>query len=110
MKKTAILVAALTLSVGAQASCYTVLGPKGEILSESRTPPVDMSYQLHQTVPYLYGEGASMVFGIADANCGEEVDLYYDLKPQRVVYEDEPRQIAPRKRHRRGARHGHDRG
>jgi hypothetical protein len=80
MKKTAFLFAALSLAAGAQAACYTVMGPKGQVLSESPNPPVDMSYQLHQTVPYKYGPGATMVFGIADARCGEAVDAYYDLQ------------------------------
>ena len=88
MKKTATLVCALTLAAGAQAACYTVMGPRGQILSETSTPPVDMRYQLHQTVPYKYGRGASMVFGIADNNCGPEIDPYYDLMPTQVVYRE----------------------
>lgn len=89
MKKTAILLVALLAAAGAQASCYTVMGPKGEILSESPNPPVDMSYQLHQTVPYKYGPGATMVFGIADGNCGQAVDAYYDVKSlTQVAYGD----------------------
>ena len=76
MKKTATLVCALTLVAGAQAACYTVMGPRGQILSETSTPPVDMRYQLHQTVPYKYGRGASMVFGIADADCGPPAEPY----------------------------------
>ena len=88
MKKSATFVSALLLAAGAQAACYTVMGPKGQILSETSTPPVDMSYQLHQTVPYKYGKGATMVFGIAEANCGPAVDPYYDLQPTQVVYRD----------------------
>lgn len=88
MKKTATLVCALTLAAAAQAACYTVMGPRGQILSETSTPPVDMRYQLHQTVPYKYGRGASMVFGIADNNCGPEIDPYYDLMPTQVVYRE----------------------
>ena len=88
MKKTAILLPLLLSAAGAQAACYTVMGPKGNIISETSTPPVDMRYQLHQTVPYKYGRGATMVFGLADANCGPAVDPYYDLMPTRVVYRD----------------------
>ncbi|MDO5624190.1 MAG: hypothetical protein Q4G71_05840 [Pseudomonadota bacterium] len=91
MKKTLTLLATLTLAAGAQAACYTVLNAKGEVVSESPNPPVDMSYQLHQTVPYKFGQGATLVFGIADAACGEEVDTYYDLYPQRVSYQDNRR-------------------
>lgn len=87
MKKTVTLLSTLLLAAGAQAACYTVLGPKGQIISETSTPPVDMSYQLHQTVPYKYGQGATMVFGLADANCGPAAeDPYYDLPVKQVVY------------------------
>ncbi|MDO5693838.1 MAG: hypothetical protein Q4G70_15400 [Pseudomonadota bacterium] len=88
MKKSVTFVATLLLAAGAQAACYTVVGPKGQILSETSTPPVDMSYQLHQTIPHRYGQGATMVFGVADPNCGEAADPYYDLKPTEVVYRE----------------------
>ena len=78
MKQSAIFVLTLlAAAAGAQASCYTVLGAKGQVLSESPNPPVDMSYQLHQTVPYKYGQGAVMIFGIADSNCGDRTDPFY---------------------------------
>ena len=79
MKQSATFILGLLAAAAAQASCYTVLGPKGQVLSESPNPPVDMSYQLHQTVPYKYGPGATLVFGIADPNCGERIDTYYDV-------------------------------
>ena len=91
MKKSVTFLATLVLAAGAHAACYTVLGPKGQVLQESSTPPVNMAYQLHQTVPYAYGQGATMVFGIADPRCGDDLDRYYDLKTAPVVYE------APRK-------------
>ncbi len=89
MKKIAAFVVVSTFAAGAQAACYTVMGPKGEIISQSSTPPVDMSYQLHQTVPYQYGKGATLVFGIAESNCGPAVDVYYDLQTTQVAYRDE---------------------
>lgn len=76
MKKTIFLLAAGLCSASAWASCYTVLGPKGEKLSESHNPPVDMSYPLHQTVPERFGPGAVLVFGIADGVCGTRIDRY----------------------------------
>jgi hypothetical protein len=79
MKQSVTFVFALLAAAGAQAACYTVLGPKGEVLSESPNPPVDMAYQLHQTVPYKYGPGARMVFGLADGACGEWVDTYAEM-------------------------------
>lgn len=105
MKKNTFLFAALLVAAaGAQAACYTVVGPKGKVLSESTTPPVDMSYQLHQTVPYAYGQGATMVFGIADADCGTELDRYYDLKTAQVVYEPPRKCVRSVKKHRKGAK------
>lgn len=69
------LAATFVLASGAQAACYTVMGPKGQILSETSTPPVDMTRQLHETVPQRFGPGTTMVFGLADSNCGPEADL-----------------------------------
>lgn len=66
--------AAALLAAGAQAACYTVLDAKGEIISQTSTPPVDMSHQLHQVVPLRYGDGASLIFGVADASCGPEAE------------------------------------
>jgi hypothetical protein len=78
MKYIAAFVAALLAAAGAHASCYTVMGAKGETLSQSPNPPVDMSQQLHETVPVKYGSSATMVFGIADDNCGNPVDASQD--------------------------------
>ncbi|MET4576119.1 hypothetical protein [Ottowia thiooxydans] len=73
-KQAAILIAAGLFSAAASASCYRVLGPKGEMLSESTNPPVNMAYPLHVTVPERFGPGAVLVFGIADGNCGARID------------------------------------
>lgn len=74
--KLSVAAAALLLAAGAQAACYTVMDAKGKILSQTSTPPVDMAPQLHDTVPERYGDGATMVFGIADANCGPEAEPF----------------------------------
>ncbi len=78
MKKLIALAAAALLATAAHAGCYTVLNSKGAIISQTSTPPVHMDYQLHQTVPYRYGSGARMVFGLDDEDCGPEADLYDD--------------------------------
>ncbi|MCA0309768.1 MAG: hypothetical protein LCH72_03650 [Proteobacteria bacterium] len=75
------IAAVLGAATGAQAACYTVLGPKGQILSESPNPPVDMSLPLHQSVPERFGSGAVMVFGLTDGACGQTVDLDDALLP-----------------------------
>ena len=107
MKKSVTFLATLVLAAGAHAGCYTVLGPKGQVLQESSTPPVDMAYQLHQTVPYAYGQGSTMVFGSADRDCGVALDRYYDLKTAQVVYDEPPkatRQAKGKRQHVRKAR------
>jgi hypothetical protein len=93
MKHTAILAAALlTAAAGAQAACYTVFDAKGNIISESPNPPVNMAYQLHQTVPYKYGTGARLVYGLTDLDCGERVDTWDELDDiAPVSYNRKPR-------------------
>lgn len=78
MTKSSILIAALALSLGsaAQAACFTVLDSKGQILSETSTPPVDMSRPLHETVEKRFGSGAVMVFGLAEPSCGPEAEPF----------------------------------
>ncbi|MBO7411416.1 MAG: hypothetical protein J6T92_05775 [Ottowia sp.] len=74
MKKALAIAAAALLTTAAHAGCYTVVDSKGLVLVESSTPPVDMQYQLHQTVQYRYGKGARLVFGSTDEDCGDVVD------------------------------------
>lgn len=95
MRKAAILLAASLFASGAWASCYTVLSAKGEVLSESPNPPVDMSYPLHLTVPERFGPGATLVFGVADGNCGSRTDRFSSLPLTGVVY---PAEGAPHAR------------
>lgn len=68
--------AAALASISAQASCYIVRNAKGQIISESPNPPVDMSLPLHDTVPRKFGAGATMSFGVADPDCGKEIDTW----------------------------------
>ena len=74
--KLSLATLALLAAAGAQAGCYTVLNAKGDIVSQTSTPPVDMALRLDQTVPQRYGAGADMVFGIADENCGPPAEPY----------------------------------
>lgn len=80
MTKSHLLLAGLALVLGtaAQAACFTVLDAKGEILSETSTPPVDMSRPLHETVEQRFGSGAVMVFGLAEPSCGPEAEPFDD--------------------------------
>ena len=76
----------LLAAANAQASCYTVLDSKGQIISQTSTPPVDMSLQLHQTVPQRFGAGADMVFGVADENCGPPAEPFEAAQFAPVVH------------------------
>lgn len=62
--------AGLLAAASAQAGCYTVFSPKGDVLSQTSTPPVNMSYPLHETVPQRFGAGAHMMFGLQERDCG----------------------------------------
>ena len=63
----AALVAAL-FSQAAAASCYVVYGPDKDIVYRAPEPPVDMSYQIHQTLP-LVAPGGTLVFTPDNHNC-----------------------------------------
>src|SRR5574337_1784897 len=84
--KLLLVAAALLAAASAQASCYTVLDAKGQIVSQTSTPPVDMSLRLDQTVPERYGAGADMVFGIADENCGPPAEPFEAAQLTPVVH------------------------
>lgn len=97
------VVATLGLASGASAGCFTVLDAGGKVLSQTSTAPVDMSHQLHEVVPARYGQGATMVFGVADPSCGPEAEPYEDvqltpvvLKPEAVPAKSRARRRAPR--------------
>ncbi len=70
--KTAIQAAlgALLLTVfSAQAlACYTVYNRANQVIYRAMEAPVDMRYQLHQTLPAVFNDG-HMVFSITDTNC-----------------------------------------
>lgn len=78
LKTWGLLVSGLLFGALAQAACYTVMDARGTVLSQTSTPPVDMSRPLHQTVPARYGKGAHMVFGVADETCGPPADQWFD--------------------------------
>ena len=84
----AALLPALLAAQAAQAACYIVYTADQQVVYRAQTPPVDMSRQLHQTVPQRYGRGATLVFGIADPDCGPPADAYYDGPATPVVYRE----------------------
>ena len=48
-------------SQSAAASCYVVYGPDKDIVYRAPEPPIDMSYQIHETLP-LVAPGSTLVF------------------------------------------------
>ena len=70
----ALACAGAFFSPAAAASCYVVYGPSQQVIYRSTEPPVDLSYQLHQTVPVLE-RGATLVFSPDNHGCDFEVNL-----------------------------------
>ncbi|WP_395055324.1 hypothetical protein [Polaromonas sp.] len=59
----------LTATVSGQAlACYTVYNRANQVIYHAAAAPVDMRYQLHQTLPAVFNDG-HMVFSITDTNC-----------------------------------------
>ncbi|MCZ2103614.1 MAG: hypothetical protein OZ923_05045 [Comamonadaceae bacterium] len=56
------------LAQGAWAACYVVYGPDRQIAYRAQVPPVDMSRQLHETLP-LVAPGGTMVFNPSSDGC-----------------------------------------
>lgn len=70
----ALACAGALFSPAAAAACYVVYGPSQQVIYRSTEPPVDLSYQLHRTVPVL-ARGATLVFSPDDYGCDYEVNL-----------------------------------
>ncbi len=64
----AAVLAAAFFSQSAAAACYVVYGPDQDIVYRAPEPPVDMSYQIHQTLP-LVAPGSTLVFSPDNYNC-----------------------------------------
>jgi hypothetical protein len=63
------LVALLPALFGSQAlACYTVYNRANQVIYQAMAAPVDMRYQIHQTLPAVF-PGGHLVFSVADSNC-----------------------------------------
>ena len=60
--KSVLLVAATLLAAPQAFACYTVYNQYNQLIYNAQTPPVDMSYQIHEVLPRVF-PGATMVFG-----------------------------------------------
>ena len=66
-------VAGILFSQGALAACYVVYGPAKQVIYRSTQSPVDLSYQLHETVPSVV-PGGTLVFSLDNDGCDFEVN------------------------------------
>jgi hypothetical protein len=64
----AAALAAAFFSQSAAASCYLVYGPDKDIVYRASEPPVDMSRQIHETLP-LVAPGSTLVFSPDSQGC-----------------------------------------
>lgn len=58
---------------GAWATCYVIYGADQQIIYRSQTPPVDMSRDLHETVPRI-APGGTLVFSLNNYGCELEIN------------------------------------
>ena len=72
--RAAAVLAACAAAQTASAACYYLYAPDNELIYRSNRTPVDLSYQLGDTVPSLY-PGARLVFTLDEFNCATEVNL-----------------------------------
>lgn len=58
----------LTAFSGQALACYTVYNRSNQVIYKAMQAPVDMQYQLHQTMPAVFNDG-HLVFSITDMDC-----------------------------------------
>ncbi len=91
----ALALAALGAPV-AHAACYIVYGADEQIVYRSQNPPVDMSRQLHETLP-LVAPGGTMVFSLDSNRCEFELNrLPTATTATRPSWASDTRRRAPR--------------
>jgi hypothetical protein len=57
-----------TIFSGQALACYTVYNRANQVVYQALAAPVDMRYQLHETLPSAF-PGGHMVFSITDTSC-----------------------------------------
>ena len=91
----------LALLLGSPAmACYTVYNRANQVVYHAAAAPVNMSYQLHQTLPGFY-PGGHLVFSITDTDC-PRVNLTrsnirgvaYAAGPGEAMQEPRPRRVS----------------
>lgn len=95
-----LLGAALSLLLAGPAlACYTVYNRANQVVYHAVQAPVNMSYQLHQTLPAFY-PGGHMVFSIIDNDCPQvnltrisTAGVAYAAGPGQAMQEARPRRM-----------------
>ena len=90
--------AVLALLLGSPAmACYTVYNRANQVVYHAAAAPVNMSYQLHQTLPSFY-PGGHLVFSITDTDCprvnltrSNTWGIAYAAGPREAMQEPRPR-------------------
>lgn len=92
--------AVLALLLGSPAlACYTVYNRANQVVYHAAQAPVNMSYQLHQTLPRFYPDG-HLVFSITDNDCPRvnltrinTAGVAYAAGPGEAMQEARPRRM-----------------
>ena len=92
--------AVLLAGFGAPAlACYTVYNRANQVVYHAMQAPVNMSYQLHQTIPGFY-PGGHLVFSISDTDCpkvnltrSNATGVAYAAGPGQTMPEPRPRRV-----------------
>ncbi|MFZ3124205.1 MAG: hypothetical protein WA129_03635 [Acidovorax sp.] len=64
----AVALLAAFASQSATAACYLVYAPNQEIVYRAPEPPVDLSREIHETLPQV-APGGTLVFSLDDQGC-----------------------------------------
>ncbi len=64
-----VSLAGVCASQGAAAACYVVYAADQQMIYRSQVPPVDLSRQLHDTLPRVAPPGSQLVFTLNDSGC-----------------------------------------
>jgi hypothetical protein len=71
LKNVLAILAGCGLAMSAQAGCYSVYNPAGQLMYQSSEAPVDTRAEYHRTVPQRFGRGAALVYVNDDQRCPE---------------------------------------
>lgn len=68
LRYVALALVAAAASQSATAACYLVYAPDHELVYRAPVPPVDLSREIHETLP-LVAPGGSLVFSLDNEGC-----------------------------------------